>query len=152
MFSLGVGLFANNNPVLNNTAILADKNNQIGVIYCNSGSKLAGIGQWFSPSGAEITQNSGGTFTVVRGGGNIPSYIGLQLRAGRSFSTSDEGIYTCLIPDENDVEQALQIGIYHDGYIGEYLMWLSQLVSGTHCESQHATEIYFDAIIIRKWA
>jgi receptor-type tyrosine-protein phosphatase Q len=119
MFSItGVGIFANNNPVSNNTAILADSNNQTGVIYCNSGSKVAGIGQWFSPSGAEIVRSSGGTFTVVRGGGSIPSFIGLQLRAGQSFSVSDEGIYTCLIPDENGIQQVLQIGLYHNGYIG----------------------------------
>lgn len=120
-FIIGVGIFANNNPVLNNTAVLADNNNQTGVIYCNSGSKIAGIGQWFSPSGVEITQGSGGTFTAVRGGGNIPSFIGLQLRAGRSFSASDEGIYMCLIPDENGIQQVLQIGLYLRGYIGEYL-------------------------------
>ena len=120
MFSTtGVGIFANNNPVLNNTAILADNNNQTGVIYCNSGSKDVGVGQWFSPSGAEIAQNNDGTFTVVRGGGSIPSFIGLQLRAGRSFSASDEGIYTCIIPDENGIEQVLQIGLYLNGYIGE---------------------------------
>ena len=56
----------------------------------------------------------------MRGGGNIPSFIGLQLRAGWSFSESDEGIYTCLIPDENGVQQVLQIGLYLHGYIGEY--------------------------------
>ena len=83
---------------------------------------MSGIGQWFSPSGSEITQSSSGTFTVVRGGGNIPSYIGLRLRAGRSFSTSEEGIYTCLIPDENGVQQTLHVGMYHHGYIGEHLM------------------------------
>ena len=120
-FIIGVGIFANNKPVLNNTAVLADNNNQTGVIYCNSGSKVANIGQWFSPSGVEITQNSGGTFTIVRGGGIIPSFIGLQLKAGRSLSTSDEGIYTCLIPNENGVQQVLQIGLYLNGYIGEYL-------------------------------
>ena len=119
---IGVGIFANNNPVSNNTAVLADKNNQTGVIYCNSGSKVTGIGQWFSPNGVEITQSSGGAFTVVRGGGNIPSFIGLQLRAGWTFSESNEGIYTCLIPDENGIQQVLQIGLYLNGYIGEYLI------------------------------
>lgn len=122
VLTIGVGIFANDNPVSNNTAVLADKNNQIGVIYCNSGSKMSGIGQWFSPSGAEITQSGSGTFTVVRGSGNIPSYIGLRLRAGRSFSTSEEGVYTCLIPDEDGVQQILHIGVYRYGYIGEHLM------------------------------
>ena len=56
---------------------------------------------------------------MVRGGGNYPSYVGLQLRAGWSLSTSNEGVYTCLIPDENGIQQTLHIGIYHYGYYGE---------------------------------
>ena len=122
----GVGIFVNNNPATNNSAILADTNNQTGVIYCNSGSKRDGIGQWFSPSGSEITSSGGGTFTIVRGGGNIPSYVELKLRPGRSFSTSDVGIYACHIPDENGIQQVLLIGIYHSNYIGECRV--SQLV------------------------
>ena len=113
---IGVGLFVNDNPASNISAVLADGNNQIGTVYCSSGSQTNGIGQWFAPNGAEITQNSGGSFTVVRGGGNFPSYIGLQLKTGRSFSVLDEGVYTCVIPDENGVRQTLHVGLYSRGY------------------------------------
>ena len=121
---IGVGLFANDIPASNVSSVLADNNNQIGTIYCSSGSQTNGIGQWFAPSGAEITQNGGGSFTVVRGGGNFPSYVGLQLRAGRSFSVFDEGVYSCIIPDENGIRQTIHVGLYSRGYYGEYSMRL----------------------------
>ena len=98
---------------------MADANNQIGTIYCSSGSQTSGIGQWFAPNGAEITQNSASSFTSVRGGGNFPSYAGLQLKTGLSFSTSDEGVYTCVIPDESGIQQTLHAGLYRRGYFGK---------------------------------
>ena len=61
---------------------------------------------------------SGSFLTVVRGGGNFPSYVGLQLRANQSLTMFDEGVYTCIIPDENGDEQALHVGIYRHGYYG----------------------------------
>lgn len=116
---IGVGLFANDNPASNISAVLADGNNQIGTIYCSSGSQANGIGQWFAPNGAEITQSSGGSLTVARGGGSFPSYVGLQLKTGRSFSMLDEGVYTCVIPDKNGVQQTLYVGLYNQGYFGK---------------------------------
>ena len=79
---IGVGIFANNNPVSNNSVLLADRNNQIGTVYCSSGSQQNTIGQWLAPNGAVIPQ-SGGSLSVVRGGGNFPAYIGLQLQANQ---------------------------------------------------------------------
>lgn len=112
-------MFANDNPASNVSTVLADRNNQIGTIYCSSGSQTSGIGQWFAPNGVAITQNGGGSFTVVRGGGNFPSYIGLQLKTGRLFSVFDEGVYTCIIPDENGVLQTMHVGLYRYGYYGK---------------------------------
>ena len=113
-------MFANDNPASNVSTVLADRNNQIGTIYCSSGYQANNIGRWFAPSGAEIARNSGGSFTVVQGGGNFPSYIGLQLNEGQSFSALDEGVYTCIIPDENNVQQTLHVGLYRNGYNGNY--------------------------------
>ena len=100
--------------------MLADASNQIGTIYCSSGSQTSGIGRWYAPNGAEITQNSGSSFTVVRGGGNFPSFVGLQLKTGRSFSVFGEGVYTCVIPDETGIQQTLHVGLYRRGYYGTY--------------------------------
>ena len=115
----GVGFFANDNPAPNNSAVLADTNNEIGTLYCSSGSRTMGIGRWFLQNGTEITTNDGGSFTVVHGGGNFPAYAGLQLRTGKSFIADDEGVYTCTIPDDAGVQQTLYVGIYRYGYYGE---------------------------------
>ena len=101
----------------NNSVLLADRNNQIGTIYCSSGSQATGIGHWFAPNGDAVTQ-SGSSFSVVRGGGSFPAYVGLQLRANQPLSISDEGIYTCIIPDENGVQRTLHVGIYRYGFFG----------------------------------
>ena len=37
-----------------------------------------------------------------------------------SFSLSDEGIYTCIIADENGTQRTLYVGIYRYGFNGEY--------------------------------
>ncbi len=116
-FHIGVGIFANNNPVSNNSVLLADRNNQIGTVYCSSGSQQNTIGQWLAPNGAVIPQ-SGGSLSVVRGGGNFPAYIGLQLQANQSLSVLDEGTYTCIISDENGLQRALHVGLYRYGYYG----------------------------------
>lgn len=113
----GIGLFANDNPVSNNSVLLADRNNQIGTIYCSSGSRASGIGQWLAPNGAVIAQN-GGPLSVVNGGGNFPAYVGLQLRLNQSLSQSNEGVYTCNIPDEDGVQRTLYVGIYRYGFRG----------------------------------
>lgn len=115
----GVGVFANDNMASNNSILLADRNNQIGTVYCSSGNRSNGIGQWFAPNGAALPQ-SGSTLSVVRGGGSYPSYVGLQLRANQSLTVSDEGIYTCVIPDENGIQKTVHVGLYRFGYNGSF--------------------------------
>lgn len=117
-FIVGVGLFANDNPAPNNSVLLADQNNQIQTIYCSSGSRRSGIGQWLAPNGAAIAQ-SGSSLSVVHGGGNLPAYVGLQLRTNQSLSALDEGTYTCIIPDESGVQRTLRVGIYRNGFYSE---------------------------------
>ena len=115
----GVGMFVNDNLAPNNSAVLADGSNNIGTIYCVSGSRISGIGQWFAPNGAEISETSNSSMTVVRSNGNIPAYAGLQLKPGRSVTANDEGVYTCAIPDERGLRQILFVGLYRDQFSRE---------------------------------
>lgn len=117
--SLGVGIFANDNPVTNNTALLASDSNQIGTIYCTSGLRNSSAGIWYSPNGTVITPDSGGTFTLAYGRGNFPSYAALQLNSGETLTRENEGVYTCVIPDEKAEEKVLHVGLYHSDFIGE---------------------------------
>ncbi len=113
---------ANDNPASTNSVLAADRNNQIGTIYCSSGSRSRGIGQWLAPNGAAITQSGSMLSVVYGGGGSLPAYVGLQLRANQSLSSLDEGLYTCTIPDENGIQRTLHAGIYRYGYNGMTLL------------------------------
>ncbi len=112
-------MYEGERPVPNNTALVADVNNQIGTIFCSSGSRVTNIGHWLAPNQTEITESSSGSFTAIRGGGNFPSYIALQLKSGSSIAEEDQGVYTCIIQDEDGVQQILYVGIYRYSYYGE---------------------------------
>ena len=112
-------MFMDEHPVSNNSVVVADSNNQIGTLYCSSGSRISNIGHWLAPNQIEITEFSTGPLTVVRGGGNFPSYVALQLRAGSSLAEVDQGVYTCIIQDENGVQQTLFVGVYNSGFYGK---------------------------------
>ena len=105
-------MFANDNQAPNNSVVLADSSNNIGTIYCVSGSRISGTGQWFAPNGVEITESSSSSLTIVRSNGNVPAYAGLQLKPGRSVTTNEEGIYTCVIPDERGLQRMLFVALY----------------------------------------
>ena len=116
-----MGIFANDNPVDNNTALLANDSGQIGTLYCTSGLRNSSIGLWYSPNGTAITPGGGGTFTSVYGRGYFPSYAALQLRPGETLTRESEGVYTCVIPDEKAEEKVLHVGIYRSDFIGELI-------------------------------
>ena len=40
----------------------------------------------------------------------------MQSSPGVQFSSEDEGVYSCIIPDENGEEQTLHFGLYDYGY------------------------------------
>ena len=130
----GTGVFANDNPVSNNSVILSDRDNQIGTIYCSSGSRSSGIGQWYAPNGVAVTGSST-LFSVIRGGGNFPAFVGLQLKANQSLTEFHEGVYTCIIPDEKGVQRSLHVGIFRYGFRGKvtFAQRQSALIIGQIC-------------------
>ena len=114
-------MFVNENPVSNNSVVLADMNNQIGTLYCSSGARISNTLYWLAPDQTEITDapTSSGSFTVVRGGGNFPSYVALQHKIGYTLTEGDQGVYTCIIQDEYGEQQTLFVGIYLYGFYGK---------------------------------
>ena len=76
------------------------------------------VGRWLSPEREDITLHPTDDFIIVFNEGQFPSYNIFALLPSSSFSSADEGVYTCLVPDENGVEQTLHIGIYSGGYPG----------------------------------
>ncbi|CAI8006266.1 hypothetical protein GBAR_LOCUS4623, partial [Geodia barretti] len=48
------------------------------------------------------------------------SYTTLVLRDGAQFNSGAEGVYSCIIPDENGVEQVLHFGLYDYGFTSAF--------------------------------
>ena len=117
-FSTGAGLWGTTQPLSNNSALVADTLGAIASLDCHSASTQTNIGQWVSPSGSDITSVANDDFDVVFMNGDFLSYSRLQLVPGASFSSANEGVYSCFIPDENGIQQNVHVGIYSNGYPG----------------------------------
>ena len=94
---------------------------RINAIHCHSSSFNADVGRWISPAGVDFTENRMDNFTVrFNNGPYYPSYSSLELLipSTSSFSPADQGVYSCMVPDNNGVMQVLHIGIYPHGYQG----------------------------------
>ena len=69
-----------------------------------------------APDGTHFSPGITSPLTVVYGGGNFPGYAGLQLNSGNSLTASEEGVYTCIILDEDGMQQTLYVGVYRNGF------------------------------------
>ena len=48
-----------------------------------------------------------------------PGVLRLQTRIGESMTASDQGIYTCTIPDSNDNTFVFNVGLYPNDFSGK---------------------------------
>ena len=49
-----------------------------------------------------------------------PGVLRLHTRGGMSMTASDQGIYTCTIPDSNDNTFVFNVGLYPNDFNGKY--------------------------------
>ena len=100
-----------------------DKNNDaldiIDALWCQSANNGTNIGVWYYPNGTEVLLFDGNF-----GDSSAPSpvfskrFSGQIALARRDGLSGYEGLYKCIIPDENGVNQTLVVGAYTDtGYI-----------------------------------
>ena len=97
-------------------------------LQCISGSKLPNVGWWIAPSGLDATDSTNDPFDIVQGNADDPGYVNVSLHSGQFITFSDQGVYTCLIPDETGVNRYVFVGIY-----------LPALISKTHTH-KHCVE------------
>ena len=89
-----------------------DPNNIVDALWCQSANSGSDIGLWYYPIGTQVP-----LFTGAFTDGPSPLFskrfngqIALARRAG--ISSDIEGPYTCIISDENGVNQTLVVGAY----------------------------------------
>ena len=83
----------------------------IDSLWCQSANNGSNIGLWYYPNGTQVPLHSGsfesGLSPVFSK--RFAGQIALARNAGLS---GYEGLYTCIIPDENGMNQTLVVGIY----------------------------------------
>ena len=118
----GAGLaIAGSGSIEKNSILLASNTGRFGKLFCLSGSLQPQVGAWRAPDGLDITNSTTDYFDVNHGGDDYPGSISLEVEIGHSLQSNDQGIYTCIIPDENGEQQYLHVGIYRYGFDGESL-------------------------------
>ena len=90
-----------------------DTDGTADALWCQSANNGSDIGVWYYPNGTQVP-----LFTGALDDSSAPrplfskrfnGQIALARRAGLS---GIEGLYTCIIPDENGVNQTLVVGVY----------------------------------------
>lgn len=117
-------VFDKSNPriLLNNSIQLADNFGRLPKIQCISGSPIANVGQWFSPSGEDITTVSTDIFDVNLGSQDDPGILNVSLASGLYFTYPNQGVYGCHIPDEMGQNSSVFIGIYSQSFASELII------------------------------
>ena len=100
--------YPNNSLIPANYFYESNKNND-GLndgLWCQSARNEPNIGIWYYPNGSQVsTVNDSSPLRSVY----MPGQIGLYRDYGINNS---EGIYTCIIPDECNVNQTLRVALY----------------------------------------
>ena len=92
-----------------------DPNNTNDALWCQSANSSTNIGVWYYPNGAEVPLFDGDFIDA-----SAPSpvfskrFSGQIALARRDGLAGYEGLYKCIIPDENGVNQTLVVGTYRD--------------------------------------
>ena len=82
-------------------------------LWCQSANNGSDIGLWYYPNGTQVPLFTGTFFN-----NSTPSPLSSKRLTGqialarKSELPGYEGLYTCIIPDENGVNQTLVVGIY----------------------------------------
>ncbi len=87
-----------------NAALFQDT--QDNILWCQSANNGNPIGDWYFPAGGQVSVNDAdGPFHVL----HFVGQIGLLRDQGVAGL---EGLYNCVIPDENNINQTLWVATY----------------------------------------
>ena len=135
LYYVGVGLYhiqgRSSGPVNNNSIIRSENSGSFGTLLCLSGSRVANVGSWITPHRQDITLSTTDIFAVTVGGNDNPGYMNISLEAGQSLGISQQGVYTCTIPDEREVQHTFHVGIYPSTFSSKFFKMLYECMITT---------------------
>ena len=87
-------------------------------LWCQSANNGSDIGVWYYPNGTEVPLFDGAFDNSSAPSPIFSKRFTGQIAIARNGGLSGyEGLYTCIIPDENGVNQTLVVGAYtNNGY------------------------------------
>ena len=114
MKSTGAGFFlSGTGNILNNSILEPNSGGRISQLQCLSGSNMSTVGDWVSPEGRNLATVQNDPFDIIFGDSNNPGQLLIETPANnRPITSNHEGVYTCVIPDENGQSEYLHIGLY----------------------------------------
>ena len=80
-------------------------------VWCQSANNGSMIGTWYLPDSTQVSTVDTGSFPLHVF--HVTGQIGLLRDAG---ITSIQGLYSCVIPDENGVHHTLWVAVYGNSY------------------------------------
>ena len=93
------------------------------ILYCVSNSSQSGVGTITLSNGDNLNSGNNGIWKVQKPGSR-PGIFGLQNRISSGtpmvLTHSDQGIYTCNIPDGDENDFIFNIGLYPSDFNGTF--------------------------------
>ena len=108
--SSGIG----RHPIPNNGLIVSASDGLL--LACISNSSQSGVGMITGLDGNTLSIGDTGVWEVFNPFGR-PGV--LRTISTTSIPAADQGIYTCTIPDNNDNQLIINVGLYSSGFMGE---------------------------------
>lgn len=115
---VGVGFYSPSSSVsiVNNTILETDSEGRISSLLCLSGTNMSAVGDWLGPGGRSLITTQNDPFDVIFGDDSNPGQLVIDTpTTNPSITSTHEGVYTCVLPDDNDETEYLHIGIYLSG-------------------------------------
>ena len=124
IFVSGAGIYVVNRydidargPIANNGLIVSASDGLR--LDCVSNSSQSGVGMVTTPDGAILSIGYNAGIFRLANPSSRPGVLRLQTRFGSSMTASDQGIYTCTIPDSNGKTFVFNVGLYPNGFNGK---------------------------------
>ena len=89
------------------------------ILWCQSADNGTKIGNWFLPNGTEVSTIDSPSHPLHVY--HVEGQVGLLRDFGLGALPDLQGLYKCVIPDENDVNQTLWVSAYGDAFYDGFM-------------------------------
>ena len=127
-FIPGAGIYAANRndesqinakgPIANNGLVVSASDGGLR-LECVSSSSNSRVGMVTTPDGTMLSFGDNAGALRLYNPFRRPGVLRLQTKSGMSMAASDQGIYTCTIPDSNGNTFVFNVGLYPNGFNGK---------------------------------